>query len=66
MGGGCNGNTDVTGGTGGTGTKAAQGGNAGTRGTGGGGAVGHIAIHSHAYTPAPGSVVSPAASSETF
>jgi hypothetical protein len=65
-GGSCNGSTDITGGAGGTSTAQAHGGDTGTRGTGGGGAVGRIAIHSHAFTSAPGSVVSPAASSETF
>ena len=65
-GGACGGSTDITGGPGGAGTTPAHGGDSGTRGTGGGGGVGRIAIHSHAFTSAMGSVVSPAASSETF
>lgn len=54
---------DITGGAGGAGTTPAHGGDSGTRGTGGGGAVGHVAIHSHAFTPG---IVSPPASVEAF
>jgi hypothetical protein len=57
---------DITGGAGGAGTTPAHGGDSGTRGTAGGGGVGRIAVHSHAFTSAVGSVVSPAANSETF
>lgn len=65
-GGSCNGSTDITGGAGGTSMAPAHGGDSGTRGTGGGGGVGHIAIHSHAFTQAAGSVVSPTANTEMF
>jgi hypothetical protein len=65
-GGGCNGSSDITGGAGGTATMQAQSGNSGARGLGGGGGVGRIAIHSHAFTPAADSVVSPTANIETF
>ncbi len=65
-GGACGGSTDITGGAGGTSLAPAHGGDTGTRGTGGGGGVGRIAIHSHSFMSTMGSVVSPAASSETF
>ncbi|HEX3474549.1 MAG TPA: hypothetical protein VHT91_05880 [Kofleriaceae bacterium] len=60
VGGSCNGSTDITGGAGGAGTTPAHGGDTGMRGTGGGGGVGRIAIHSPAFAPVVGSVVSPA------
>jgi hypothetical protein len=65
-GGSCTGSTDITGGAGGTGTAPAHGGDSGTRGTGGGGGVGRIVIHSHTFTQAAGSVVSPAPTPEMF
>jgi hypothetical protein len=65
-GGSCNGSTDITGGAGGTRTALAHGGDTGARGTGGGGGVGRIAIHSHTFTQAMGSVVSPLPNTEPF